>query len=500
MNLLQNKNLIFIILAVHFLLRVLVASFTTLGNDEVYYTLYAKYLDYSYFDHPPMVGWFIWLSTFGNIIHSDFFVRLSPIIVGTVNIYLIFILGKKLRNITTGNIAALLSAGSLYISIISGLFILPDTPQSLFWLLSIYFFFKILETDQKKYLIFFGIAVGLALLSKYHAIYLWFGAGLYILLYNRSIMKTPYLYLAVLISLFIFSPVIYWNIFSSYSGIGYHESRLGSGSILPNFKFFFPEFFGQIFYNNPFNFFIIVASLIILAQKKVQLNPKISFLLCISIPLAITTLIMAMYNRTLPHWSGPAYFGFILIAAYVFSDKRYFTSKKLLISVKGSVALILVIIFAGLFQIKTGLLFGNPNLEAEKLGKDNFTLDISIWENAGNELKKHIPKNSIIVTHNWFPASHFTYYFGDENNVKVYVIGDSDKKHQFLKINKDLGEISTQDNVYYLTTSHYYEKPTELFLNKFDTISRKTVTINQHDKKMLNIFIWKSKAKTPVIP
>ena len=39
-----------------FLFKLLIAGLIELGNDEVYYYTYALQLDWSYFDHPPMVG------------------------------------------------------------------------------------------------------------------------------------------------------------------------------------------------------------------------------------------------------------------------------------------------------------------------------------------------------------------------------------------------------------------------------------------------------------
>ncbi len=36
--------------------RCLIAVFTGLGNDEVYYWTYSQHLQWNYFDHPPMVA------------------------------------------------------------------------------------------------------------------------------------------------------------------------------------------------------------------------------------------------------------------------------------------------------------------------------------------------------------------------------------------------------------------------------------------------------------
>jgi len=45
------------------MLHLLIACFTELGNDEVYYYTYALQPDWNHFDHPPMVGLLIRLTT-----------------------------------------------------------------------------------------------------------------------------------------------------------------------------------------------------------------------------------------------------------------------------------------------------------------------------------------------------------------------------------------------------------------------------------------------------
>ena len=64
------------------LIRGFLAWYVELGNDEVYYWTYALYPDWSHFDHPPMVGFFIWLTTLNLHFDSELFLRLSSVILG----------------------------------------------------------------------------------------------------------------------------------------------------------------------------------------------------------------------------------------------------------------------------------------------------------------------------------------------------------------------------------------------------------------------------------
>ncbi|MEN6620155.1 MAG: hypothetical protein ABFD50_01205 [Smithella sp.] len=54
---LKDKKYILLLIAFFTAIRLFVAPFFGLGVDEAHYVLYAKYLDFSYVDHPPLVGW-----------------------------------------------------------------------------------------------------------------------------------------------------------------------------------------------------------------------------------------------------------------------------------------------------------------------------------------------------------------------------------------------------------------------------------------------------------
>ena len=48
------------ILLLHSLIHGVLGSVLGLSGDEAHYALYAAHLDWSYYDHPPLVGWLQW--------------------------------------------------------------------------------------------------------------------------------------------------------------------------------------------------------------------------------------------------------------------------------------------------------------------------------------------------------------------------------------------------------------------------------------------------------
>ena len=223
-----------LLIVISFLIRIILAAFLEFGNDEVYYYTYALHLQSNYFDHPPGVAVLILITTLNLWLHDEVFVRLGSIIFATIGTILSYRIGCLIKNERTGFFAAVLYNSSIYSSIIAGVFILPDSPQLVFWLWSLLLGLKIVlqsQTHQQppiKIWIFFGIVTGLCMLCKVHGIFLWFGVGIYALFIQRKLLSKPGIYIAVVISVLVFSPVIYWNFVNDFVTWNFHSSRVNA--------------------------------------------------------------------------------------------------------------------------------------------------------------------------------------------------------------------------------------------------------------------------------
>lgn len=169
------------------LARVVLAGSLELGNDEAYYALYAAHPDWSYFDHPGMVGWLTKAFEGG----SDWGMRMVPLICGTLNGFLLFALGKAHGGIRVGTAAVALYMVSFYGSVISGVFLMPDAPQSTFWLAALLIAARNLTGQNRPtFLTWTGLGMSLAgaLLSKYHSAFLVLGIGAYCAMHRRELL------------------------------------------------------------------------------------------------------------------------------------------------------------------------------------------------------------------------------------------------------------------------------------------------------------------------
>ena len=155
MNQLQKEDIkraLLILILASTIIRIFIAATMELSVDEVYYWTYALYPDWSHFDHPPMVGFVIQFFSMNLLFDSELAIRLGAIVFSIFNTLIIYSIGKYIKNSLTGLYAAFLLNASIYCSLLAGNFIIPDTPQLFFWLLSLKYLVETLpqKTIDKK--------------------------------------------------------------------------------------------------------------------------------------------------------------------------------------------------------------------------------------------------------------------------------------------------------------------------------------------------------------
>src|ERR1700693_1144860 len=74
--------------------KILLAAALPITSDEAYFVIWAKNLDFGYYDHPPMIGWILYLFlTFGD---SPLFLRLPAVFLSIlIGISIFFLLAGK---------------------------------------------------------------------------------------------------------------------------------------------------------------------------------------------------------------------------------------------------------------------------------------------------------------------------------------------------------------------------------------------------------------------
>jgi hypothetical protein len=410
---------------------------------------------------------------------------------------LIYLIGTRIRNKTTGLFAAILFTSSIYCFLLAGTFILPDTPQVLFWLLSILFlheaFFRETNASRKDlFLILAGASIGLGMLSKYTSAYLWAGTVIYLLVYDRRWFGRVSFYASILVSLLLFMPVIIWNMQNDWISFTYQGARANLFASGLHMKSFLTELAGQLFYNNPVNILLIVIAIAGLLNRKKFLDTRVTgFILLISLPLIITFLFVSLFRGTLPHWSAPGYLGLILLAAAFIDEGQHRNHIYSLIPVRlqFSLLLLLVVLVVGTGQIKGGWLYHDFSEDPRKLGRNDISLDMYGWRQLG---EAYPVEDLPIITHRWFPAANLDYYVGRPKGIDVFAIGELSEIHKYAWINRERGGLKPGMDAVFVTLSRDYKDPFERYQKYFEAIiPLDTIRISRSGYHVQNVFIYK---------
>lgn len=506
-NKIDYSRYLIVLMVFSALLRGVLASVIELGNDEVYYQLYALYPDCSHFDHPLMVGWVIQLFSFNMHLSGELFLRMSSIVFGTINLWLMFQIGKALRDKRTGFIAALLYTSSVYGFIITGIFILPDTPQGMFWLWALLVMINTLPGcprlyENRKNMIKLGAIIGLGILSKYTTVFLWGGVVFYILFFNRKWLKSKYLYYAMFVTAILLLPILIWNINNDFISFTFHGDRVNMAGQTLRFDYLITELVGEIFYNNPINFVLIILAIIAVFRNKIDIEKQyIRLLLLMGLPLIATFLVFSLFRSTLPHWTAPGYTTLIPLAAAWLTRKPV---KRLIPnSVMAALGLLLLVVVLGLAQIKTGIIPLDTTTAYEKIGEDDPSLDMFGYAQAGKSFAEIVKRDQgsgamnkkvFHVGSNWFPLANYEYYAATPAGLKSFGIGPLGKIHKYAWINSIEGGFTMGSDAYYLTDSRDFSPPDSLLSSYFEqVILSDTIQISRGGKIAKRVFVYRLK-------
>ncbi|MEI7588842.1 MAG: glycosyltransferase family 39 protein [Chitinophagia bacterium] len=490
------------LIGISMVVKIILSFFLELGNDEVYYYTYAMQPDWNHFDHPPMVGWMIRIFTFNLHWLSAFSMRLGSLFCAAIATLVIFESGTLLKNEKAGWIAALLYNLSIYTCIIAGLFVMPDSPQLLFFTLSIY---MMLSWVMKPHIfslfdwVLLGLFVGIATMSKVHGLYLWVGFGLFILFNQIKTLKEKGFYLAILITLICIVPIVYWNFKNNFITYTYHSKRVMHTGI--SLSSFVQQIGGEFFYQNPLVYIAIVIAL--WRIKKVRFQAKnahaINLLLWLSIPLILTFWVLSLFNSTLPHWTGPAFISLFLIAGVYWSS---YSRKSIPVLLKWAIGFmgIAMIGFVGVVKFFPKQL-GSDQLE--NLGEYNPINDVTGWEYFSKEFSKIVQKdkaegkmsnNAPIVVHKWFPGGHLLFYTAPVVNTRVIAIGLLEDVHKFAWLNQMQAGLRIGEDAYCIVPSNLPANPSILYGTYFTSIqSPDTIPMVSKGVLLRNFYVYRLK-------
>lgn len=273
--------------------------------DEAYYTLWSRDLAWGYFDHPPMIAAWIRASTalFGP---HEFGVRALDVVTFATMPALVGLIGTRLfSSVRAGAFAACvwlttpMNAGAFLVT--------PDVPASFFATLALLGLVEVWRGREVAWALI-GVALGLAALAKFTAIFLGCGVALALVAIPslRPYLRTFAPYAAAALALAIFAPFLLWNAQHGWPTFAKQASRVLAHDFAPGHLLEFLA--GQFALGNPLWWVAAVSGLAPAFARRVDAEVERHRLLALFVaPAVLYFCVHALHDRVEANWTAPLY-------------------------------------------------------------------------------------------------------------------------------------------------------------------------------------------------
>jgi hypothetical protein len=284
-----------------FLLNLFQASFTGLLDDEAYYWVYSKFLDWGYYDHPPMIA--LLIKAGYAILPGEGGVRLFIVLLNTLTLFIIY----KLLPVKNDRLFYAI-ASSIAVLQIGGIIAVPDLPLCFFVALFFLAYRNFLRNTSIRNTLFLGTVMALMLYSKYHGVLIIF----FTLLSNLRLFKTWQAYTAALFGFLLFLPHLYWQYQNDFPSLYYHLLERNAPAYRVSFTLEY--IFGQILLAGPLMGWLVLYAAFRQRPKDIfEKGLKYSL-----VGFYVFFLISSLRGRVEANWTIPAFVPlFILTHEYL---------------------------------------------------------------------------------------------------------------------------------------------------------------------------------------
>lgn len=300
-------------------IAVVVATPLELGPDEAQYWRWSRSLDWGYYSKPPLIAWIIAAATsvFGE---AEWAVRMSAPVLHGLSGFLLFLLGRDMFSARIGAWAAaiyLLMPGVWLSSAIMS----TDAVLLPMWSAALYGLWRLRDRPGLLNGALAGAAIGLAMLAKYAALYLFVGAGLAALVdrdMRRALLSLNGL-VAVAAALAVLAPNLLWNAANDFATVSHttDNANLGAAGFNPLHVFSFIA--DQMAVFGPISVVMLgVGFAFVVAREGKWSATRELWLLCFIAPALLVILGQEILSRAHANWAASAYpAASVLVACWI---------------------------------------------------------------------------------------------------------------------------------------------------------------------------------------
>ncbi|MCF6291683.1 MAG: glycosyltransferase family 39 protein [Desulfobacterales bacterium] len=465
----EHSGLLFFLAGIT-LLRLLVIPRFGLGVDEAHYVLYGRYLDLSYFDHPPLIGWvqYVFTSLFGE---NEFGARIAAVLIGGIVSVLIY---RFILAIARDRYQALFCTVALNASFLFNALFIMLMPDTLLFILIIPLIHTVIAVEQENTVgnwLRLGLLLGLAGLAKYTAVLFLPPIALYFIFRRRfDLLFTPKLLPGALLALLLISPVLVWNARHDWISFAY-QARHVAGSDAVSWGKFGLSLGAQFVAYSPLLLPIAFFGL----YKALRSKEKTLFLSALFGVVLIGFFTYAsFYERALPHWTSPFYLLFIPIGSYYLLQAGSGWKKYLYGAV--AISMTLSLLAYGELSLK---LIPFKDYQAT-IHRDIYGFD-TIMEEAAALIDD--PAREAMAVTNWTLASRAIFY-NPSPEIDLFLIDNRDDQFDLWQKSSPIGR-----DLLFINT-HFFNKDINATMRCSAVEQAKTIDIYLHNKVNSVDYVW----------
>lgn len=394
----MKKNKLLIVLIIVTIINLIQSYGTELLQDEAYYWMYSNFMDWGYFDHPPLVAVYIYISDL--FFSGELGVRFMSTLLYSVTVYLVWTIidiPNKQKHLNL----FLLTILSTFLFNVYGFITVPDTPFMLFLAIYLIAYKKITNSNNWKNYLLFSISITGLLYSKYTGVLV---VG-FTILSNISLLKNKKFWLSICGVLILFSPHIIWQYVNDFPSIRYHLFERSNNRVY-RYDYTLMHFVNQIAIIG-FTFPIVYLAFFKNLKTKDLFQKSLNYIV---IGFISFFFIMSFKGPTQAQWTVPISFPLIIITFYFIINNP----KKKKLFTRLAITNLIVIGLARILLANEGIL----PVQLETHGNKQWV----------QEIKKETQGQKKLFRNSYQNASLYSFYSGDLTT--TYNSFDS-RKNQF---------------------------------------------------------------------
>lgn len=416
------RLLLVLVCALHFGLGALLG----LSVDEAHYALYATHLDWSYFDHPPLVGWVQWPLVALNA--PTWVLRLVPEALWLATALVVYPLAERLQATPSDRAAVPPSgrAGFWAVVVLAlapllhvlGIGLLPDTLLVFLTAVTMWLTLALMDANTARRpwpWVALGVALGLAGLSKYTAIFAAVAVGLCLLAaHGLALLRKAWLWMALVVALLLVMPVAYWNYQNHWISFTYQAQHGAGGSwkAVNLLRFLVVQL-------------LVYGPLLLWSWSGLRHGTTTRATRSLGLFSALPFSVLAVLSgggTSLPHWTAPACVALAPFAGLGLA-RAWHQGHRWWIGALAALQALLCVAAFGL-MLTAGLpLFTNTSGQGNTTHPSNAFADLHGWDVAGARATALAQQQGLhsVAVQNWTLASRLGWY---ARPLPVYVLED----------------------------------------------------------------------------